>query len=176
MLIGMNSKPTPASRQRRTASASASAQPGASSAVRAHATPVFELSFDVEPVVSVIRRHVKLSKAADAAITQELVEVLGHAIVQFSASGKHAPARRAVSAPADDPVLTTEQAAQRVGVSRPYMAKLIDTGAVPLHQMVGNQRRVLLSAVAQWQQNERARQAEALKRVARDLDEEIFSS
>jgi excisionase family DNA binding protein len=75
-----------------------------------------------------------------------------------------------------DPVLTTEQAARLAGVSRPYMAHLIDTGAVALHKMVGKQRRVLRSAVSDWQQAERTRQAKSLKRLARDLDEEIFST
>lgn len=56
------------------------------------------------------------------------------------------------------------------------MAKLIDTGAVELHQMVGKQRRVLRSAVLRWQEAERVRQAKALKRLANRLDEEIFWS
>jgi len=156
------------SRKRRTA-------PAASQATRARAepargVPMFELSFDVEPVVSVVRRHVKLSKEADEAITHELVELLGGAIVQLRTTEHKAPARK------EDPLLTTEQAARLVGVSRPYMAKLIDSGAVELHQKVGNQRRVLRSAVTRWQEAERARQARALKRLAEDLDEEILSS
>jgi len=61
-------------------------------------------------------------------------------------------------------------------VSRPFMAKLIDTGAVALHQKVGNQRRVLRSAVLRWRADERSRQAKALKRLGEGLDEEIFSS
>lgn len=143
----------------------------------AHILPVFELSFDVEPVVSVVRRHVKLSKEADAAITHELTEMLGRAVVQLRTTEDKATARRrGTTARQDDPLLTTEQAAQLAGVSRPYMAKLIDTGAVRLHQMVGNQRRVLRSAVTRWQTAERARQSKALKRLAEDLDEEVFSS
>jgi excisionase family DNA binding protein len=142
----------------------------------ARVTPVFELSFDVEPVVSVVRRHVKLSKEADEAITRELAEMLGHAIVQLRTARPKATVRQAAPVQEDDPVLTTEEAAQLVGVSRPYMAKLIDSGAVELHQKVGNQRRVLRSAVTRWQKTERARQAKALKRLAQDLDEEIFSS
>ncbi|OZI64534.1 helix-turn-helix domain-containing protein [Bordetella genomosp. 4] len=132
--------------------------------------PVFELSFDVEPVVSIVRRHVKLSKKADAAITHELVEMLGRATVQLRTADHKAKAQE------DDPVLTTEQAAQLANVSRPYMAKLIDAGTVALHQKVGNQRRVLRSAVIRWQESERTRQAKALKRLSKDLDEEIFSS
>ena len=56
------------------------------------------------------------------------------------------------------------------------MANLIDSGAVELHQKVGNQRRVLRSAVVRWRADEQSRQAKSLKRLAKDLDEEIFSS
>ena len=76
----------------------------------------------------------------------------------------------------DDSVLTTEQAAQLVNVSRPYMVKLIDSGAVQLHQKVGKQRRVLRSAVLQWQHAERIKQTKALQRLSEDLDEEIFQT
>lgn len=137
---------------------------------------MFELSFDVEPVVSVVRRHVKLSKAADEAITRDLIELLGRAIVQLR-TASHKPAARQVAGEGqDDALLTTEQAARLAGVSRPYMAKLIDAGDVMLHHKVGNQRRVLRSAVLHWQAVERARQAKSLKRLGKDLDEEIFSS
>lgn len=142
-------------------------------APRRAGAPLVELSFDVAPVVSVVRRHVKLSKQAEAAIRLDLANVLNHAIVQLRVAGLDAPAP---APPADDPVLSTEQAAQLAGVSRPYMAKLIDTGKVKQHQKVGRQRRVLRSAVLSWQQNERVRQAGALKRLAADLDEEIFPS
>ena len=135
----------------------------------AHVVPVFKLSVDVGPVVSIVRRHVKLSKKADAAITSELAEMLNSVFVELQITEQ-------ASAHQDDQVLTTEQAAQLASVSRPYMVKLIDTGEVALHQMVGNQRRVLRSAVTRWQAAERTRQAKALKRLAEDLDEEIFSS
>ncbi|WP_231933974.1 hypothetical protein [Bordetella bronchialis] len=85
---------------------------------------LFELSIDVEAVVFVVPRHVKLSKEADAAIKHDLAEMLGHAVVQMRTTECKATARQ------DAPLLTTEQAAQLVGVSRPYMAKPIDTGAV----------------------------------------------
>jgi len=131
---------------------------------------VFELSFDVEPVVSIVRRHVRLSKAADEAITHELIELLGRAVVQLRTTDHQA------TTDSDDPVLTTQQAAQEANVSRPHMVKLIDSGEVQLHQMVGNQRRVLRSAVTRWKESERTRQAKALKRLSSDLDEEIFAS
>lgn len=131
--------------------------------------PVFKLSFDIEPVLSVVLRHVKLSHAAQEAITRELIEMMNSAVVQPQATGYTATASQ------DNPQLTTEQAAQLAGVSRPYMVKLIDTGAIQLHQRVGNQRRVLHSSVLRWQHIERVRQAKALTQLATDLDEEMFS-
>lgn len=134
----------------------------------ADARPVFELSFDVEPVMLVVERHVKLSKSIHDLIVRDLVDVLSRGAVQWRSVGQQpAPVLP------DDLLLTTEQAAQLVGVSRPYMAKLIDSGAVELHQMVGNQRRVLRSSVARWQGAERVRQAKALAQLSADLDEEM---
>ncbi|WP_454692138.1 helix-turn-helix domain-containing protein [Achromobacter aloeverae] len=156
---------TPASKRRAVPALSRAAGMSTESA---HAMPVFELSFDVEPVVSIVRRHVKLSKEADEAIKHELTEMLGRAVVQLRTTGHKTPARRTMPVHQDDQVLTTEQAAQLAGVSRPYMAKLIDTGAVALHQMVGNQRRVLRSTVARWQATERTRQTKALKRLGQE--------
>ena len=140
------------------------------------ALSVVKLSFSVEPFVSILRRHVKVSEKARQAIERDLAEVLGHADVQLLTGADAFVGGRPLQAHGADPVLTTEEAAQLVGVSRPFMAKLIDSGAVELHQKVGNQRRVLRSAVVRWQAAERSRQAKSLKRLAEDLDEEIFSS
>ncbi|KAA0911357.1 helix-turn-helix domain-containing protein [Pusillimonas sp. ANT_WB101] len=138
-------------------------------------TLAVKLSFDVEPFVSIIQRHVKLSKKAREAITHDLAEVLGHADVQLMTAADDAAGQRLAPVSEADPVLTTEEAARMVGVSRPFIAKLIDSGEIELHQKVGNQRRVLSSAVTRWQVTERDRQAHSLKRLSEDLDKEIFS-
>lgn len=137
---------------------------------------VLKISFSVEPLVSIVSRHVKVSEKARQAITRDLTEVLGHADVQLLPSSSGLVGERSDQAKEADPVLTTEQAAQLVGVSRPFMVKLIDSGAVELHQKVGNQRRVLRSTIVRWHEDERLRQAKSLKRLAKDLDQEIFSS
>lgn len=132
--------------------------------------PMLKLSLAVEPLVSIVQRHVKISGKARQAIVRDLARALGQADVQLLVGGAAAEGQSGGS----DPVLTTEQAARLAGVSRPYMARLIDTGAVALHKRVGKQRRVLRSSVSAWQQAERTRQVKSLKRLARDLDEEIF--
>lgn len=138
--------------------------------------PLVKLSLAVEPLVHIISRHVKVSETARHAIERDLADAFELAGVELLTSSNVTRAKRATSAPESDPILTSEQAAQLVGVSRPYMVKLIDSGAVELHQMVGNQRRVQRSAVLRWRVNERARQAKVLKRLAKDLDHELFTS
>jgi excisionase family DNA binding protein len=140
-------------------------------------SPVVELSFDITPFVSIVGRHVRLGKKTRDAIARDFAEALSRPNVHLLSAGKTARRQSATLPENDpDPVLTTEEAAQLAGVSRPFMAKLIDAGAVELQQMVGKQRRVRKSAVTRWQQSERARQAQSLKRLTTDLDEEIFSS
>jgi excisionase family DNA binding protein len=88
----------------------------------------------------------------------------------------HAQAYRDLaSRPAADTVLTTQEAADLVGVSRPYIVARIEAGDIPLHQQVGNQRRVLKSAVLTWHRQEQTRRRKALGQLGADLDAEIFA-
>lgn len=52
--------------------------------------------------------------------------------------------------------------ADLVGVARPYLARQIDLGAISLHSRVGNERRVLRSALLAWHGRERDKQRAAL--------------
>jgi excisionase family DNA binding protein len=132
---------------------------------------VVRLSVPTQPLMSIIERHVKMSAAARSALENDLAEALQHAGVQLSTERGQGVG---VGSETDE-ILSTEQAAKLLGVSRPFVVKLIDSGVLHMHQRVGNQRRVLKSAVLQWRSKERARQAKALKRFATDLDDEIFS-
>jgi hypothetical protein len=51
----------------------------------------------------------------------------------------------------------------------------IEAGDIPLHQQVGNQRRVLRSAVLVWHRQEQTRRRNALGQLGADLDIEIFA-
>ena len=73
-----------------------------------------------------------------------------------------------------DPVISAQQAADLVGVSRPYLEARIDAGEIALHQQVAKQRRLLKSAVLAWHRREQARRRRALGRLGADIDSEIF--
>jgi excisionase family DNA binding protein len=81
-------------------------------------------------------------------------------IVQLMAAGK------AITLVPDDQVVTTQRAADILGMSRPFFVKLLETGAMA-HHRVGNQRRVYLRDVLQFaHEREQERQA-ALNRLSR---------
>jgi excisionase family DNA binding protein len=86
-------------------------------------------------------------------------EVLKRAVA-FMADGK------AVTLIPDNQVVTTQRAADILGMSRPFFIKLLETGAMA-HHRVGNQRRVYLRDVLEYaHKREQERQA-ALNRLSR---------
>jgi excisionase family DNA binding protein len=84
-------------------------------------------------------------------------------------------AERAGAAGVTDPLLSIQEAADLVEVSRHFMRARIDAGDVPLHRQVGDERRVLRSSVLAWHQRHRASRRRALGRLGASLDGEIFS-
>ena len=135
------------------------------------APPALSVNVDIDPLVDVVRRHVKLTPQATRLIKGEFAQLLQLPAI----SGSTRKASAAKSEPARDPVLSTQEAAELVGVSRPYIVARIDAGDIPLHQQVGNQRRVLKSAVLAWHRQEQTRRRRALGQLGADLDSEIFA-
>jgi excisionase family DNA binding protein len=130
--------------------------------------PPLTVQIDVDPLVEVVRRHVKLSAEATRLIRGDLASL-------FQQPAVYARSRSPVANERADPVLTTQQAADLVGVSRPYIVARIEDGDIPLHQQVGNQRRVLKSSVEAWHRREQSRRRRALGQLGADLDREIFA-
>ena len=72
---------------------------------------------------------------------------------------------------ATEQMLTTQQVADALGVSRPFVVKLIDAGELPA-QRVGTHRRVRADDVEQWKAENRRKRLETLKELAQ-LDREL---
>jgi excisionase family DNA binding protein len=67
--------------------------------------------------------------------------------------------------------LTTQQAAELLGVSRPTVVRLIEEGRFP-HERVGNHRRVQLRDLLAYRDERRTAQYAALEATAVDVDED----
>ena len=65
----------------------------------------------------------------------------------------------------NDTLLTTQQAAQLLNISRPYLYKLIDAGEIPFEQ-VGSHRRLRLCDVEELRERRRAESRKALDAIA----------
>ncbi len=135
------------------------------------APAALSVNIDIDPLVEVVRRHVKLTPQATRLIKGEFAQLFQNP----SISGSTRDSTTAKSGPSLDPVLTTQEAADLVGVSRPYIVARIEAGDIPLHQQVGNQRRVLRSAVLAWHRQEQTRRRKVLGHLGADLDNEIFA-
>lgn len=67
--------------------------------------------------------------------------------------------------------LTTQEAAELLNVSRPYLVRLLDDGGMSFHR-VGTHRRVLFKDVMTYKAEHRVARRAALKEMAR-LDQEL---
>jgi excisionase family DNA binding protein len=61
--------------------------------------------------------------------------------------------------------LTTQQAADFLNVSRPFLTKLIDSGAIP-HRMVGRHRRVRVGDLFEYEKTSKEERMKALATLA----------
>ena len=128
-----------------------------------------KITVEVEPLVDAVRRRVDLSASLAKLIKGDFMRLLQNPVLAPATATQPAATAGA------DPVLSTQEAADLVGVSRPYIVARIEAGDIALHQQVGNQRRVLKSAVLAWHRREQTRRRRALGQLDADLDSEIFA-
>lgn len=67
-------------------------------------------------------------------------------------------------------LLTTQQAAELLGMSRPYLVKLLEAGELPF-EMVGTHRRLRLEDVLRFRRTRSERRRAALRELSHDADE-----
>jgi excisionase family DNA binding protein len=85
-------------------------------------------------------------------------------VVELMAEGK------SVTLLQDNQVVTTQRAADLLGMSRPFFIKLLETGAMA-HHRVGNQRRVYLRDVLEFARKRDEERQAALGRLSRQAFE-----
>ena len=76
----------------------------------------------------------------------------------------------AVTLMPENEVITTQKAANLLGMSRPFFIKLLNSGAMA-HHRVGNQRRVYLRDVLQYARRRDRERHAALDRLSRQAYE-----
>ena len=66
-------------------------------------------------------------------------------------------------------LLTTRQAAELLGMSRPYLVRLLERGELP-YEMVGTHRRIELDDVLRYRQERSERRRAALREILQEAD------
>ena len=109
-------------------------------------------------------QHPEISALIEGKSDDERVEV-PVAVLRALVGANGAESERA------EKLLSTQQVADALGVSRPFVVKLIDEGALP-GQLVGTHRRVRVGDLETWKIKNRRQRLEALSELAQ-LDREL---
>jgi excisionase family DNA binding protein len=101
----------------------------------------------------------------DALVVPRAVAVMLAQVLGFLANGQ------GVQIVPDHAMLTTQQAADMLNVSRPYLIGLLEAGTIP-YTMVGTHRRIGFKDVLDYQRQDSHHRRQVLDELA-DLSEEI---
>lgn len=97
----------------------------------------------------------------------ELPQPLFEALHQIAIALAH---RQGVTVAPHDTLLTTQEAADLLGISRPTLVRLLNKGEIP-HQMRGRHRRVTLADLVAYQQRTRHERKQVLDEMTRSAEE-----
>lgn len=97
---------------------------------------------------------------ADDSIPDQVVVVPRSAVTLLAQVLTHLAAGRPVSVIPADAELTTQQAADMMNVSRPYLVNLLEAGEIP-YRKVGTRRRVRFQDLLAYQEADDARRRQA---------------
>jgi excisionase family DNA binding protein len=95
----------------------------------------------------------------------DLIEMPGMVTRLLQTLLEHIAAGRGISIMPLSAELTTQQAADLLGVSRPFLIKLLEEGAIP-HRKVGRHRRVRVAALLAYREANQAARSAALDELA----------
>jgi excisionase family DNA binding protein len=112
--------------------------------------------------------RVQVAASGHEVATVDLPQAAAHLLTEML---KEMAAGNAVTLVPVEVELTTQQAADLLNVSRPYLVGLVSNGTLPA-RMVGNQRRLPLKDVLAYKAATRAKRREALRELAA-LDQEL---
>ena len=112
-------------------------------------------------VIAVISRA-KTGKTSSEELT-DLVDSLSGVIEQTT---ELLLAGKQVRIVEDDAAMTTQEAADILNVSRPYLVKLLEKGQIPQLPKVGSHRRIARAAVLKYKRTRDAQRESALKELA----------
>lgn len=110
-------------------------------------------------VVVMPRSHEGEPVEVPEAVVRVLAEVLDHA--------RRGEAVRVI---VDDEEITTQQAADLLNVSRPYLVGLVDRGEIPSRK-VGTRRRLKLADVLLYREIDQARRLDAVRSLAAEAQQ-----
>ena len=129
---------------------------------------------NLDAVEKVVQKHHSARKPIEIEITGEKTHIkippsafrILNTILEFMAKGK------AISIIPSETEVSTQQAAEILNVSRPYVVKLLEKGEIPFNK-VGTHRRIKLKELEQYREKmvrERRKHLAELTKQAQELD------
>jgi excisionase family DNA binding protein len=121
----------------------------------------------VQALYELLRREVKVRVAGEGALPPVEVPEVIHGLLLQILKEMHEGKAVFVLPVSED--LTTQQAANVLGVSRPYFVKLLELGKLPYH-LTGSHRRISLKDLKTYQQYRDRERHDALDRIAHEAE------